>query len=210
MIKNTVALIFNDLAIALKNRSFYLILFIPLFAVLSLKLVDPSNEALRAMKIGVIRNTNYPSVIIKSLRSSDKVFTVFVVGNEEEGKQKLKEKTLDGLLIKAQNGAKNPEVLVLNKESAQTLAIISGFTVLQRAAEGKSAAWLSDIKALHDGGRQKQALPIWVLMSVLLVGLIIIYPFLNSSWKRCSKGRCRSPRARPMSSCAANRGPVKS
>jgi ABC-2 type transport system permease protein len=172
--KNTAALLRNDLAIAFKNRSIYLILFIPLFAVLSLRLVDPSNEAWRSMRLGVIRNANYPSLIVKSLGSADKLFTVTVVGNEEEGKQKLKEKTLDGLLIKAKNGAKNPEVLVLNKESAQTLAIVSGFTALQKSAEGKSAAWLSDVKALHEGGRQKYSLPIWVLMSVLLVGLIIM------------------------------------
>ena len=171
--KNMAALVFNDLAIALKNRSFYLILFIPLFAVLFLRLVDPSSEAMRSMRLGVIRNTNYQSVMIKSIRSADQLFTVFTVGSEEEGKQKLKAKTLDGLLIKA-NGTKNPEVLVLNMESPQTLAIVSGFTVLQRSAEGKSAAWLSDVKALHDGGKQKLALPVWVLMSVLLVGLIIM------------------------------------
>jgi ABC-2 type transport system permease protein len=97
-----------------------------------------------------------------------------MVGSEVEGKKKLKEKTLEGLLIKAKNGAERLDVLVLNKESPQTLAIISGFTVLQRSAEGKSAAWLSDLKALHDGGIQKRSLPIWVLMSVLLVGLIIM------------------------------------
>lgn len=45
MIQNLFALIINDLAIAFKNKSIYLIFFIPLFAVLSLKLVDQPNKA---------------------------------------------------------------------------------------------------------------------------------------------------------------------
>lgn len=174
MIKNTAALVKNDLAIAFKNRAVYLILFIPLFAVLSLKLVDPANGSFHAMRLGIIHRENYPSVIMKSISSADKLFTVAMVGSEEEGKKKLKERALDGLLIKPKNGAKNPEVMVLNKESFQTLAIISGFTALQKSAEGKRGEWISEIKALHYGGRQKHSLPIWVLMSVLLVGLIIM------------------------------------
>jgi ABC-2 type transport system permease protein len=87
MIKNIAALIKNDIAIAFKNRSIYLILFIPLFAVLSLKLVDPSNYAFRAVRIGIVQNEHYPSAIIKSIRSTGKLFTVTMVSSEIDGKK---------------------------------------------------------------------------------------------------------------------------
>jgi ABC-2 type transport system permease protein len=174
MIKNTAALIKNDLAIAFKNRTIFLILFIPLFAVLSLRLVDQPNAAFHAMRIGIIRNENYPSAVMKSVRSARKLFTVITVGSGEEGKKKLRERELDGVLIRNKSGAKALELLVLRKESFQTLGIVSGFTALQRSAEGKSADWISDIRSLHEGGMQKQTLPVWVLMSVLLVGFIIM------------------------------------
>jgi ABC-2 type transport system permease protein len=38
--KNILVLAFNDLAIALKNKTIYLVLFIPLFVFISLKLID--------------------------------------------------------------------------------------------------------------------------------------------------------------------------
>jgi ABC-2 type transport system permease protein len=174
MIKNTAALIKNDLAIAFKNRTVYLILFIPLFAVLSLKLVDPPNQAFHAMRIGIIRNENYPSAVLKSIRSADRSFTISLVGNEAEGKKKLKTRELDGILTNSRKGTKYLTLLVLDKGSLQTLAIVSGFTALQRSAESKSANWLTYIKPLQEGGFQKHTLPTWVLMSVLLVGLIIM------------------------------------
>ena len=40
MIRNIITLTLNDLAIAFKNKTIYLIIFIPFFVFLSLKLVD--------------------------------------------------------------------------------------------------------------------------------------------------------------------------
>ncbi|MFH1684160.1 MAG: ABC transporter permease [Candidatus Margulisiibacteriota bacterium] len=174
MIRNTAALVWNDLAIAFKNRSIYLIIFIPLFAVLSLRLVDQPGDVVRVMRIGIIRQENYPSPIITSLKSANKLFAITVVGNEADGKKKLSKGELDAILTKAKNGTDTLELVVSKKESAQTLALVSGLSALQRSAESKSANWISKIKPLHEGGIQKQTLPTWVLMSVLLVGLIIM------------------------------------
>jgi len=171
MIRNIAALVWNDLAIAFKNRSIYLIIFIPLFAVLSLRLVDQPGDAVRVTRIGIIRQENYPSLIITSLKSANKLFAITVVGNEADGKKKLSKGELDAILTKAKNGT---DMVVLRQGSTQTLAIVSRLTALQRSAEGKSANWISQIKPLHEGGIQKQTLPTWVLMSVLLVGLIIM------------------------------------
>lgn len=174
MTKNTAALIKNDLAIAFKNRSVYLILFIPLFAVLSLKLVDLPNKASLSIRIGIVQDQNYPSSIMKSVRSAGRSFTVLTVASIDEGIKELGDGRLDGVLTKAKNGTNNLELIVLKKGSVQTLAIVSGFSELQRSAEVKSADWISDIRSLHEGGVQKDTLPTWVLMSVLLVGLIIM------------------------------------
>ena len=174
MIKNLATLIKNDIAIAFKNKSVYLILFIPIFAVLSIKLVDQPNEAFQKTRIGIIRNGYYPSVIIKRIMSADKIFTTAIVGNAEEGKKKVRTRELDAVLTKGKTGTDTMELLVLKKESSRTLAIVSGITALQRSSEGKSANWISDIKPLYEGGIQKQSLPTWILMSVLLVGFIII------------------------------------
>ncbi len=172
MIKNILVLIKNDIAISFKNRSIYLILFIPLFAVMSLKMVDPSNYASRAVRIGIVQNEYYPSVIMKSIRSAGRLFTVTTVSDEKEGVKKLKDRELDGILTRAKNGTLG--LIVVKKESFQALAILSNVAVLQRSAEGRSSSWISEIRSLQEGGIQKQALPTWVLMSVLLVGFIIM------------------------------------
>jgi len=51
MIRNILALAFNDLAIALKNKTIYLILFIPLFVFVSLKLLDRKNRSPAALRL---------------------------------------------------------------------------------------------------------------------------------------------------------------
>ena len=54
------------------------------------------------------------------------------------------------------------------------MAIVEGVTGLQRALEGKSKNWISDIRTLQESGIQRQMLPTWILMLVLLVGFIVL------------------------------------
>ena len=77
-------------------------------------------------------------------------------------------------VIKSEKEPKRLVLVVLKKESFQTLSIVESFSALQKAAEGKSINWISDIKPLQEGGIQKQTLPTWILMLVLLVSFIII------------------------------------
>ena len=51
---------------------------------------------------------------------------------------------------------------------------MESFSALQKAVEGKSVNWISAIQSLQEGGIQKQTLPTWILMLVLLVGFIIM------------------------------------
>ncbi len=174
MIRNIITLTLNDLAIAFKNKTIYLILFIPLFVFLSLKLVDQKDANFQKINIGLIQKEHYSPVIMKSIKAADNVFAISWLSNEEEGKGRLKEKKIDGLLMKSEKEPQRLELLVLTKASFQTLAIAQSFSALQIAAEGASKNWISDIKPLQDGGIQKQTLPTWILMLVLLVSFIII------------------------------------
>jgi len=174
MTRNIITLTLNDLAIAFKNKSIFLIIFIPFFVFFSLNLVDMEASDVRKIKIGLIQNENYAPVILQTITAADRVFTVTRVSNEEVGKRWLKEKKIDGLLLRSEKEQNSLVLVVLKKESLQTLSIVESFIALQKAVEGNSINWISDIKPLQEGGIQKQTLPTWILMLVLLVGFIIM------------------------------------
>ena len=174
MIKNIITLTLNDLAIAFKNKTIYLILFIPFFVFFSLKLVDRADADLKIINIGLIQKQMYAPAILQAIKSADRVFTVSRVSNEEEGKRWLKEKKIDGLLLRSEKEQNSLVLVVLKKESLLTLSIVESFSALQKAVEGNSINWISDIKPLQEGGIQKQTLPTWILMLVLLVSFIIM------------------------------------
>ncbi|MDD2852757.1 MAG: ABC transporter permease [Desulfuromonadaceae bacterium] len=164
----------NDVAIAFKNKTIFLIIFIPVFVFLSLKLVDIGAADVKTIHIGLIQNEAYAPVILRTITSTNQIFTVSRVSNEAEGKKQLTEKNIDGLLLRSEKDPTSVVLVVLKKESLQTLSIVESFSVLQRAVEGKSTNWIADITPLQEGGIQKQTLPTWVLMLVLLVGFIIM------------------------------------
>jgi ABC-2 type transport system permease protein len=174
MIRNIITLTLNDLAIAFKNKTIFLILFIPFFVFFSLKLVDGTDAEFKKINIGLIQKEIYAPVILQTVESADRVFTVYRVSNEEEGKRWLKEKKIDGLLLRSEKEQNSLDLVVLKKESLLTLSIVESFSALQKAAEGDNINWISDIKPLQESGIQKQTLPTWILMLVLLVSFIIM------------------------------------
>lgn len=174
MMKNVITLTLNDLAIAFKNKTILLIIFIPFFVFFSLKLVDSAATDVKKIKVGLIQDERYAPVILQTMAAADGVLTVSRVSNEEEGKSWLREKRLDGLLLPAGKEEKSLTLIVLEKGSIQTLSIVESFSALQTLAEGKNINWISAIEPLQEGGIQKQTLPTWILMLVLLVGFIIM------------------------------------
>lgn len=174
MIRNILALTLNDLAIAFKNKTIFLIVFIPVFVFFSLKLVDGVATDVKKINLGLIQTETYAPVILQTIKSADKIFTVFPVSNEEEGQKWLKEKKINGLLLRSQKAQNSLVLVVLKRESLQTLSILESFSALQKAVEGKNANWISDVTPLQGAGIQKQTLPTWILMLVLLVGFIIM------------------------------------
>jgi ABC-2 type transport system permease protein len=174
MLRHILTLALNDLAIAFKNKTIFLIVFIPLFVFFSLKLVDMSATDMKKIYLGVIQQETIPPVILNTLKSVPKHFTVVPVSSQAEGKRLLQEKKLDGMLVRSTTDQTSVALIVLKKESLQTLSIVESFTLLQRNAEGKSGQWIADVTPLQKGEIQKQTLPTWILMVVLLVGFIIM------------------------------------
>ena len=174
MIKNIIILTLNDLAVSFKNKSIFLILFIPFFVYVSLMLVDEAGVNIQKTRIGLIESEPYAPVILDAVQSADTLFTVLWVPNEEEGKKQLKGKKIDGLLLRSEKEKTGLILVVLKKESVLSLFIVEGFSALQRAVEGHDMNWISDIQPLQEGGIQQQTLPTWILMLALLVSFIIM------------------------------------
>lgn len=171
---NILVLAFNDLAIALKNKTFLLILFIPLFVFFSLNFMDRSESGTSRVEIGLIRHYVYSPEIMKSISASQKLVDVTWVENAEEGRRLLGEHKIDGMLTNSEKATGGLALLVLKKDSLRTIAIVQNFSALQKVAEGNDQDWITDIKSLHTGGIQRETLPTWILMLVLLVGFIIL------------------------------------
>jgi ABC-2 type transport system permease protein len=172
--RNILILAFNDLAIAFRNKTFFLILFIPLFVFVSLNLVDGSNTEASKIKIGLIQDSTYTPEFTGSIKAAGELVAVTWVQNEQEGIGLLKEHKVDGLLTPNENAPSSLTLLVIKKNALHTIAIVQSFSALQKAVEGTSADWITNIKSLHQGGVQRETLPTWVLMLVLLIGFIIL------------------------------------
>ncbi len=167
MIKNIITLTLNDLAISIKNKTIFLIFFIPLFVFFTLKIVEPKNANLKQVHLGLIQNGKYNSVVLSSLKSQDKIFNLTYVENVEVGKKQIKDKKIDGLLLDSQ------ELIVLKKESLNTLSTIESLNALQQAIEGRKS-WVTNVSAIQSTDLQKESLPTWILMMILLVGFVIM------------------------------------
>jgi ABC-2 type transport system permease protein len=174
MMRNILVLAFNDLGIALKNKTFFLILFIPLFVFVSLNLVDRADSDSSKVKIGLIQHDAYAPEITRSVNAAEKLVEVTWVQDEQEGVRLLKEHKIDGILTRNEKAPGSLALLVLKKESLHTIAIVQNFSALQKAAEGNGPDWITGIKSLHQGGVQRETLPTWILMLVLLIGFIIL------------------------------------
>jgi len=174
MMRNILILAFNDLAIAFRNKSFLLILFIPLFVFVSLNLVDRTDAEASKVRIGLIQHETYAPEITRSINAAKQRVEVTWVQDEKDGVRLLKEHKIDGILTNNDEATGSLALLVLKEGSIPTIAIMQNFSALQKAAKGNSPDWITSIKSLHQGGVQRETLPIWVLMLVLLIGFIIL------------------------------------
>lgn len=172
MIRNIALLTFNDLAMALKNKTLYLVLFIPLFVFLTLELVDNNGTDVQQIKIGLLETGDYPAGLVESIETAEGAFKVFWFVSEEQGTRWLKERNGDGVLVPPKESG-GSLLVVLEKASFETLVIVESISELQRAVEDRTN-WIGEIRPLQDAEIQRQMLPTWILMLVLLVGFIVL------------------------------------
>jgi len=174
MIRNVFVLALNDLAIAYTNKTLILILFIPLFVFVSLKLVDQNDTALQPSRVGLLQEIQYSPDMVAAIKSAHPIIEVTWLASNDAGIALLGEKKLDGVLVPSTDAPDRLELLVLTTASIQTLTLIERIAAIQDTLERKNNKWIANVRALHDSGIQKQTLPTWMLMLVLLVGLIVM------------------------------------
>ncbi|WP_205340360.1 ABC transporter permease [Denitrificimonas caeni] len=170
--KNILLLALNDLAIALKNKTLLLVLFIPVFVFISLNLVDSNDPEAAKIRIGLIQDYAYAAEITRSIEAAEASIAVTWLEDKEQGLRLLNEHKIDGVFTN--NESDRLALLVLKKESLHTIAIVQSFSALQKAAEGHRPSWIAEIQSLHEGNMQRDTLPTWILMVILLVGFIIL------------------------------------
>ncbi|MDY0205202.1 MAG: ABC transporter permease [Pseudomonas sp.] len=171
---NILVLALNDLAIAFKNKTLLLVLFIPLFVFISLNLVDGNDTQASKIKLGLLQDHAYTLEISDSIEAAKHSIEVTWLEDKDQGLRLLKEHKINGLVSNDAQESGNLELLVLKKESVHTIAIVQSFAALQKAAEGDRPNWISDIKGLYEVDIQQETLPTWILMVILLVGFIIL------------------------------------
>ena len=157
----------NDLIYSVKNKGFYLILFIPLFIFVSENLLDKNRSDPNRIKLAVLENATDPQQLLTALKSSAAAVELVNVETVAAGEERVRERKADGFL--------NGETLIVDhKESPQTLILLQLFASLQRSVESSTPNWVGSVQPLQSGGWAQQTFPTWVLMLVLLVGFIIL------------------------------------
>jgi len=177
-VRNIFVLLCHDFAFAIKSKSIYLVLFIPLFVFASEYLLDRSKTEGDKFKIALVSSDAYSSPIAQALEQAEKaekkIVEFITVKNEAEGRTFLREHTVHGVVVQEEPRSNQLSLIVLRKDSAETLAIVQLFSALQRAQEKNNPSWISQITGLREGGLQSLNLATWILMLVLLVGFIIL------------------------------------
>ena len=174
MMKNIVLLALNDLAFSFKNKTFLLILFIPLFVFVTLNFVDVTGEQTSKVRIGLLEQETLVPEIRRNIDAASSLIEVTLVESSEEAVRLLQLRELDGVITVSEESSDGLVLLVLKRDSVQTLAIVQIFAALQKSAQGAAPDWIASIESLQQGDIQRETLPTWILMLILLIGFIIL------------------------------------
>lgn len=172
--KNIFILLLHDFLFAFRSKSFFLVLFIPLFVFFSEKILDQTKRETEKFRIALVKTSTYPAAMMNALHSAERNIETTWVQNEAEAQELLTEHRVQGVIVEVQPQSEKLKLLVLRKDSPQALGLVQFFSALQKATEKNNPDWVSEVAPLHEAGLQRQALPTWVLMLVLLIGFIIL------------------------------------
>lgn len=116
--KNTLVLTLNDLAIAVKNKTLLLVLFIPIFVFVALNLVDSTDAEVSVINIGMLQDQVYTAEMTQAIKAAHKSIAVTWLHNKEQGLRLLKEQQIDGLVSRHDDNPASLTVLVLKRITA--------------------------------------------------------------------------------------------
>ena len=88
----------NDLIYSVKNKGFYLILFIPLFIFVSENLLDKNRSDPNRIKLAVLENATDPQQLLTALKSSAAAVELVNVETVAAGEERVRERKADGFL----------------------------------------------------------------------------------------------------------------
>ena len=156
--KNILLLTLNDLAIAVKNKTLLLVLFIPLFVFVSLSLVDETDAEASKINIGLLQDYVYTPEITSSIEAAENAIEVTWLENEEHGLHLLKDHSINGVVTNNDQQPGSLALLVLKKESLHTIAIVQSFSALHKAAEGPPHSSINAISSINTSRKQSETL----------------------------------------------------
>jgi len=174
MIRTIIILLAHDLAVALKNKTIYLIVCIPLFVYATLTLVDPTRTDAARMNIALLQTESYAPVALENIKQARDQFAVRWVPNAAEATRLLKAREVDGILMPEGGDASRLLLTVVRQASVETLTIMQRLSALQATAEGQGPGWIAAVHPLQASSLKRQTLPTWILMMALLVGFIVL------------------------------------
>lgn len=174
MMRIITQLLRHDLAAALKSKTIYLIICIPLFVYSVLTLVDPSGARDQRVKIALVEAVQYAPVFLESMTTAPGHFAVQWVADKEEAIRMLKEREVDGILAPYEGDADRLLLTVVQQDSTQTLVIMQRLSALQASPAGRDQGWIAAIQSLQAATVKQQTMPTWILMMVLIVSFIVL------------------------------------
>lgn len=174
MIRNISILLLNDLAVSVRSKSIFLVFFIPLFVFVAMSLIDNHDGKNPVVRVGLVSGDDYEPKMVGRITGAVDLVKVTWVDSKQSGIALLNDHALDGMLLPGGSLPGNLVLLVLRKESPGAIAVVETLAALHDVEVGARSGWITDIEALHKGGVQRQALPTWILLLVLLVSFIVI------------------------------------
>ncbi len=196
MIRKLWLLCLNDLAIYYRNKTIFLVCFVPLFVFFVLTVVDNPDAKLVKTKLGLLDNEAYPQAMVEALPAAEPLISVHYFDSESKAKEALFTRSVDGLLMADLNSKNSTTLVVMKRDAVSTLALLQGLTQLQDEVEGRRAnQWISKISPLMKAkGIGGDTISIWILMVILLVGFMILPPQIaEEKEKRLILGLLQSP-----------------
>lgn len=101
MIGTIITLLTHDVAVALRNKTIFLVVCVPLFIYVTLTVVDSTDGKVDRIKLALLQDGSYEPVVLESLKLVPDQFALRWALNEEDAMRLLREREVDGVLARA-------------------------------------------------------------------------------------------------------------